>query len=136
MKSVKCNDPAQLESHISAVEDAIKDWRRHKRDKEELQKELASCKDTIKTMEFELSLERRKLADANTVINTIQENMQFLLCKSSLFQEVIGLCSSVASNLAPAIPAYMNGYSKAPPALTAGHQWMLIHVQESLRQSN
>ena len=36
MKSVKCIDPAQLESRISAVEDAIKDWRRHKRDKEEL----------------------------------------------------------------------------------------------------
>ena len=66
MKSVKCIDPAQLESCISAVEDAIKDWRRHKRDKEELQKELASC----------------KLADANTVINTIQENMRCLVCKS------------------------------------------------------
>ena len=82
MKSVKCIDPAQLESRISANEDAIKDWRRHKRDKEELQKELASCKDTIKTMETELSLKRRKLADANTVINTIQENMRCLVCKS------------------------------------------------------
>ena len=93
MKSVKCIDPAQLESRISAVEDAIKDWRRHKRDKEEL-------------------------------------------IKANLFQEVIVLYSPVASNLAPAIPAYINGYLKAPPALTARHQWMLILVQESFRQSN
>ena len=81
-KSTETGQLDVLEGRVSVVEDVIKDWRRHEDNKEELRRELADCKDSIKAMECELSAKRRKLADAKAFVDAIQENMCCLICKT------------------------------------------------------
>ena len=115
-----------LEGRVSVVEDVIKDWRRHEDNKEELRRELADCKDSIKAMECELSAKRRKLADAKAFVDAIQENMQCLIV----------LYFHATSNLEHVIHVFMNGCLKALPVHIVGHKWRLIVASNFLMLFN
>ena len=125
-KSTETGQLDVLEGRFSVVEDVIKDWRRHEDNKEELRRELADCKDSIKAMECELSAKRRKLA--------IQENMRCLICKT--IHLVIVLYFHAASNLERVIHVFMNGYLKALPVHIVGHKWILIVASNFLMLFN
>lgn len=80
MKNVNAVEP--LEMRVDAIENTIKEWNKNESEKDELKKELATCKRSLNEVENELGIKRRKLSEAKYALNTIEENFQCIVCKS------------------------------------------------------